>query len=126
MRSPSRAHPRHIPMVPAGPHWSDGDQEGGLYPNPSGEVSWLQLSSSSPPLVPRPTQRARTAVSHTAGTAQGHGLGVEAEHRLHFRHGPPTPLGKRDVVSRVWAFSPPGTTEWAVFGRQVSGAWSVA
>ena len=53
-------------------------------------------------------------------------MGGEAERRLHFRHGPPPPQGKGDAVSRVWALSPPGTTDWAVFGRQVSGAWSVA
>ena len=33
MRSPGRAHLRHIPMVPAGPHWSDRDREGGLCPD---------------------------------------------------------------------------------------------
>ena len=33
---------------------------------------------------------------------------------------------KGDAVSRVWALSLPGTTDWAAFGRQVSGAWSVA
>ena len=32
MRSPGRAHPRHIPMVPAGPHWSGRDREGGFVP----------------------------------------------------------------------------------------------
>ena len=37
---------------------------------------------------------------------------------------PPTEEG--DAVSRVWALSPPGTTDWAAFGRRVSGAWSVA
>ena len=36
------------------------------------------------------------------------------------------PPGKGDVVSRVWALSPPGTTDWAAFGRRVSGARSVA
>ena len=53
-------------------------------------------------------------------------MGGEAERRLHFRHGPPPPQGKGDAVSRVWALSPPGTTDWAAFGRRVSGAWSVA
>ena len=53
-------------------------------------------------------------------------MGGEAERRLHFRHGPPPPQGKGDAVSRMWALSPPGTTDWAAFGRQVSGAWSVA
>ena len=53
-------------------------------------------------------------------------MGGEAEHRLHFRHGPPPPHGKGDAVSRVLALSPQGTTDWAAFGRQVSGAWSVA
>ena len=53
-------------------------------------------------------------------------MGGAAERRLHFRHGPPPPQGKGDAVSRVWALSPPGTTDWAVFGRQVSGAWSLA
>ena len=53
-------------------------------------------------------------------------MGGEAERRLHFQHGPPPPQGKGDAVSRVWALSPPGTTDWAAFGRQVSGAWSVA
>ena len=46
---------------------------------------------------PRPT-RSRI-------TPQGHGLGGEAERRLHFRHGPPPPQGKGDAVSRVWALS---------------------
>ena len=32
MRSPSRAHPRHTPIVPAGPHRSGGDREGGFVP----------------------------------------------------------------------------------------------
>ena len=52
----------------------------------------------------------------------------EAERRLRFRHGPPPPPppGKGDAVSRVWALSPPGTTDWAACGRRVSGAWSVA
>ena len=36
MRSPGRAHPRHIPMVPAGPHRYDRDREGGLCPDPPG------------------------------------------------------------------------------------------
>ena len=36
MRSPGRAHRRHIPMVPAGPHRSDRDRQGGLCPDPSG------------------------------------------------------------------------------------------
>ena len=36
MRSPVRAPPRHIPMVPAGPLWSDRNREGGLCPDPSG------------------------------------------------------------------------------------------
>ena len=53
-------------------------------------------------------------------------MGGEAERRLHFRHGPPPPQGKGDAVSQVWALSPPGTTDWAAFGRRVSGAWSVA
>ena len=53
-------------------------------------------------------------------------MGGEAERRLHFWHGPPPPQGKGEAVSRVWALSPPGTTEWAAFGRPVSGAWSVA
>ena len=53
-------------------------------------------------------------------------MGGEAERRLHFRHGPPPPQGKGDAVSRVWALSPPGTTDWAAFGRRVSGAWSAA
>ena len=53
-------------------------------------------------------------------------MGGEAERRLHFRHGPPPPQGKGDAVSRVWALSPPATTDWAAFGRRVSGAWSVA
>ena len=53
-------------------------------------------------------------------------MGGEAERRLHFRHGPPPPQGKGDAVSRVWALSRPGTTDWAAFGRQVSGAWSLA
>ena len=53
-------------------------------------------------------------------------MGGEAERRLHFRHGPPPPQGKGDTVSRVWALSPPGTTDWAAFGRWVSGAWSAA
>ena len=53
-------------------------------------------------------------------------MGGEVEHRLHFRHGPAPPQGKGDAVSRVWALSPPRTTDWAAFGRQVSGAWSVA
>ena len=53
-------------------------------------------------------------------------MGGEAERRLHFRHGPPPPQGKGDAVSRVWALSPPGTADWAAFGRRVSGAWSVA
>ena len=53
-------------------------------------------------------------------------MGGEAERRLHFRHGPPPPQGKGDTVSRMWALSPPGTTDWAAFGRRVSGAWSVA
>ena len=35
MWSPGRAHLRHIPMVPAGPHRSDHDREGGLCPDPS-------------------------------------------------------------------------------------------
>ena len=52
--------------------------------------------------------------------------GGEAERQLHFRHGPPPPLGERYAVSRVWALSPPGTTDWVAFGRQASGAWSVA
>ena len=37
--------------------------------------------------------------------SQGHGMGGEAERRLHFRHGPPPPQGKGDAVSRVWALS---------------------
>ena len=36
------------------------------------------------------------------------------------------PLGERDAVSRVWALSPPVTTDWAAYGRRVMGAWSVA
>ena len=32
-------------------------------------------------------------------------MGGEAERRLRFRHGPPPPQGKGDVVSRVWALS---------------------
>ena len=32
MRSPGRAHPRHIPMVPAGPHRSGRDREEGYVP----------------------------------------------------------------------------------------------
>ena len=32
MQSPGRAHPRHIPMVPAGPHRSGRDREGGYVP----------------------------------------------------------------------------------------------
>ena len=57
---------------------------------------------------------------------RGMALGGGAERRLHFRHGPPPPLGERDTVSRVWALSPPAAAGWAAFGRQVSGAWSVA
>ena len=36
MRSPGRAPPRHIPMVPAGPPRSGTRPGGGFYPNPSG------------------------------------------------------------------------------------------
>ena len=36
MRSPGRAHPWHIPMLPAVPHRSNRDQKGGLRPNLSG------------------------------------------------------------------------------------------
>ena len=32
MRSPGRAPPRHIPMVPAGPHGLPRDREGGFIP----------------------------------------------------------------------------------------------
>ena len=53
-------------------------------------------------------------------------MGGEAERRLHFRHGPPPTQGKGDAVSRVWALSPPGTTDCAAFGRRVTGARSVA
>ena len=36
MRSPGRAPPRHIPMVPAGPPRSAKRPGGGFHPNPSG------------------------------------------------------------------------------------------
>ena len=36
MRSPGRAPPRHIPMVPAGPPRSGTRPRGGCHPNPSG------------------------------------------------------------------------------------------
>ena len=114
MQSLGRAHPLHIPMVPAGPLWSDRDREGG------GGVSVptrpaKQHGGGSPlrllPIVPWPTSRARTPAPHAAGTPHGYRLGGEAERRLHFRHGPPPPLGERDTLLRLWALSPPGTTD---------------
>ena len=39
MRSPGRAHPRHIPMVPAGPLRSGRDREGGYVPTFEGDSS---------------------------------------------------------------------------------------
>ena len=38
MRSPGRAPPRHIPMVPAGPPLSGKRPGGGCHPNPSGYI----------------------------------------------------------------------------------------
>ena len=79
-----------------------------------------------PPLSPGP-YNARALPPYTLlEPPRGMAPGDEAERRLHFRHSPPPPHGKGDAASRVWALSPPGTTDWAVFGRQVSGAWSVA
>ena len=102
-----------------------GDREGGSVPTrPAkhhGGGSPLRLL----PLSPGP-HNVHAPALHVAGSPQGHGMGGEAERRLHFRHGPPPPQGKGDAVSRVWALSPPGTTDWAAFGRWVSGAWSVA
>ena len=106
MRSPGRAPPRHIPMVPAGPprFWRATGR--GVTSQPvrlSIMAAALLFVSSSCPLVrttcmhPRPT-RSRI-------TPQGHGMGGEAERRLHFRHGPPPPQGKGDAVSPVWALS---------------------
>ena len=52
MRSPGRAHPRHIPMVPAGPHRSGSDREGGSVPTRAakhhGGGSPLRLHPLSP------------------------------------------------------------------------------
>ena len=52
MRSPGRAHPRHIPMVPAGPNRSCRNREGGSVPTrPAkhhGDGSPLRLLPLSP------------------------------------------------------------------------------
>ena len=78
------------------------------------------------PIIPWRTQRARTPTPRTAGTPEGMERGVR-------RSTSPTsspvchpPLGEGDTVSRMWALRQPGTTDWAAFGRQVTGAWSVA
>ena len=60
--------------------------------------------------VSSPCPLVRTTCMHPRPTrsrfpSQGHGMGGEAERRLHFRHGPPPPQGKGDAVSRVWALS---------------------
>ena len=60
--------------------------------------------------VSSPCPLVRTTCMHPRPTrsripSQGHGIGGEAERRLHFRHGPPAPQGKGDAVSRVWALS---------------------
>ena len=60
--------------------------------------------------VSSPCPLVRTTCMHPRPTrsripSQGHGMGGEAERRLHFRHGPPPPQGRGDAVSRVWALS---------------------
>ena len=60
--------------------------------------------------VSSPCPLVRTTCMHRCPTrsripSQGHGMGGEAERRLHFRHSPPPPQGKGDAVSRVWALS---------------------
>ena len=103
-----------------------GDREGGSAPTrPAkhhGGGSPLRLL----PLSPGPHNVHALPPYTLLDPPRGTEWGGKAEHRLHFRHGPPPPQGKGDAVSRVWALSPPGTTDWAAFGRQVSGAWSVA
>ena len=121
MRSPGRAHPLHIPMVPAGPHRSDRDREGGSLSRP------VQLSIMAAALlfVSSPYPLARTTRTHCRLTRCWNPLGA----RIGGRGRAPAPLPARSATppqERDAALSPPGTTDWAAFGQQVMGAWSVA
>ena len=125
MRSPGRAHPRHIPMMPALTGLTATERGVSVPTRPAkhhGGGSPLRLF----PLSPGPHNAHALPPYTLLEPPRGPAPGGEAERRLHFLHGPPPPHGKGDAVSRVWALSPPGTTDWAAFGRQVSGAWSVA
>ena len=73
-----------------------------------GPRSARALPPHAPMVSPQGTDRgARRSAGSTSGT---------------IRHPPPA---ERDIVSRVWALSPPSTTDCAAFGRQVTGACSV-
>ena len=126
MRSPGRAHPQHIPMVPAGPRRAGRDREGGSVPTrPAkchGGGSPLRLLPLSPGPHNAHALPPYTLLDPPRGTDWGARQSAGSTSAT-VRH---PPHGKGDAVSRVWAFSPPGTTDWAAFGRQVSGAWSVA
>ena len=126
MRSPGRAHARHMRMVPPALAGLPPTERGVSVPTrPAkhhGGGSPLCLLLLSPGPHNTHALPPYTMLEPTKGMEWG----GEAERRLHFRHGPLAPLGERDTVSRVWALSPLGTTDGAAFGRQASGAWSVA
>ena len=123
---PRWAHPLHIPMVPAGPHHCDCDIGGG----PRSRPVQLSIMAAALLFVSYPYTLAHTTRTHSRPTCCWNPPAAP----IGGRGRAPAPLQARSATPRrgegrrlrVWAPSPPMTTDWAAYGRQVMGAWSVA
>ena len=119
MRSPGRAHPLAIPVVPAGPHRSGpAIDEGTLTAGPVRfSIMAVALLFISSPWTPDPRNTPTVCSVYHSGALEG-GRGSSGSAAT-------PPPGGGDAVTQVWALSPPGTTE----GQRLDGgsrAWSVA
>ena len=117
MQSPSRAHLPHNPMVPAGPHRSGPRSTRGVFvPTRPAQHHGGGSPLCLLPIVPWPTQRARTPAPHTNRTPQG------TDRAARRSAGSTSGMVHHPPLGEVWALSPPGTTN----GQRLAGrSWGL-